>query len=75
MTLYRADFLRSIGRPDVARRIETPENRAPITMEQKVAAVELEVELAVNADARRVWKAVARTLRNTVRAKRNAAKR
>jgi hypothetical protein len=63
MRLQRGDFLRSIGRGNVAKRIETPRSRAPITIEQQIDAVELEVELAVNADARRVWKAVARTLR------------
>lgn len=67
MRLQRGEFLRSIGRDDVARQIETPRSRAPITMEQQIDAVELEVELAVNADVRRVWKAVLRTLRRFAR--------
>ena len=64
MRLQRGDYLRAIGRGDVAKQIETPRNRAPITIEQQIEAVELEVELAVNADARRVWKAVLKTLRH-----------
>jgi hypothetical protein len=73
MKLQRAEFLRSIGRRDVARRIETPRNREPVTIEQQIAAVDLEVELAVDADFRRLWKAVAKTLRAAARAARNDA--
>jgi hypothetical protein len=59
MRLPRAEFLRSIGRRDVARRIETPRNCEPVTIEQQIATVDLEVELAADADQRRVWRAVA----------------
>jgi len=73
MKLRRAEFLRSIGRRDVARRIETPRNREPVMIEQQFAAVDLEVELAADADQRRVWRAVAKTLRAAARAARNDA--
>ena len=73
MKLKRAEFLRSIGRRDVARRIETPRSRAPISIEQQIAAVDLEIELAADADQRRVWRAVAKTLRAAARAARNDA--
>jgi hypothetical protein len=66
--LQRGDFLRSVGRPDVARRIETPTNPTPVTIQQQIDAVDLEVELAMNADLRRLWKAVAKTLRAAARA-------
>ena len=67
MRLQRGEFLRSIGRRDVAKRIETPTKKSIVTIEQQIDAVELEVELAVNADARRIWKAVAKTLRSAAR--------
>ncbi len=67
MKLQRAEFLRSIGRPDVARRIETPRSRALVTIEQQIAAVALEIELAADAGQRRIWRAVAKTLRGVVR--------
>ena len=73
MKLKRAEFLRSIGRRDVARRIETPQNREPVTLDQQIAAVTLEIELAADADQRRVWRAVAKTLRAAARAARNDA--
>jgi hypothetical protein len=66
--LKRGDFLSSVGRSDVARRIETPTNQAPVTIEQQIATVDLEVELAMNADLRRLWRAVAKTLRSAARA-------
>jgi hypothetical protein len=71
--LQRAEFLRSIGRRDVARRIETPRNREPVTIEQQIAAVALEIELAADADQRRIWRAVAKTLRGVARAARDGA--
>jgi len=67
MKLQRAEFLRSIGRREVARRIETPRNRQPVTIEQQIAAVDLEIELAADADQRRIWRAVAKTLRGVAR--------
>jgi hypothetical protein len=67
MKLQRAEFLRSIGRRDIARRIETPRSPAPISLEQQIAAVELEIDLAADADQRRVWRAVAKTLRSIAR--------
>ena len=73
MKLKRAEFLRSIGRRDVARRIETPRNREPVTIEQQIAAVALEIELAADTDQQRVWRAVAKTLRTTARAARDDA--
>ena len=73
MRLQRGDSLRSIGRGDVARQIETPRNRAPITIEQQIAAVDLEVELTADADQQRVWRAVAKTLRAAARAARDDA--
>ena len=63
MKYERAEFFRSIGRPDVAKRIETPRNRGPVTIEQQIDFVDLEVELAADADQRRIWRAVAKTLR------------
>ena len=74
MRLQRGDLLRSIGCNDVARRIETPTKKAPVTIEQQIDAVELEVELAVNADAKQVWKAVAKTLQAAARASRRVAR-
>ena len=68
--LRRGDFLRAVGRPDLARRIETPTSQAPVTIEQQLDAIELEVELAANADERRVWTAVARTLQAAARGRR-----
>ena len=73
MKLQRAEFLRSIGRRDVARRIETPRNREPVTIEQQIAAVDLDIELAADADQRRIWRAVAKTLRAAARAARDDA--
>ena len=67
MRLQRGDYLRAIGRGDVAKQIETPRNRAQISLEQQIDTVELEVELSVNADARRVWNAVLKTLRSAGR--------
>lgn len=70
MRLKRGDYLRGLGRLVVAGRIETPTSQAPVTLEQQLDAVALEVELAMNADARRVWTAVARTLRAVARDRR-----
>ena len=67
MKLQRAEFLRSIGRPVVAKRIETPRSLALVTLEQQIAAVALEIELAADADQRRIWRAVAKTLRGVAR--------
>jgi len=72
--LQRAEVLRSIGRRDVAKRIETPRSRALVTIEQQIAAVDLEIELAADADQRRLWRAVAKTLRGVARATPGAAK-
>jgi len=73
MKLQRTEFLRSVGRPDVAKRIEAPQNRGPVTLRQQIAAVALEIELAADADQRRVWRAVAKTLRAAAWAARNDA--
>jgi hypothetical protein len=67
MNLQRAEFLRSIGRRDIARGIETPRSPAPISLEQQIAAVDLEIELAADANQRRIWRAVAKTLRGVAR--------
>ena len=67
MKLQRAEFLRSIGRADVANRIETPGRREPVAIDQQISAVALEIELAADADQRRIWQAVAKTLRGVAR--------
>lgn len=65
--LFRAECLRAVGMHRLARKVETPTQRGPVALEEQIAAVDLEVELASSADQRRVWRAVAKTLRGGAR--------
>ena len=66
-SLFRAECLRAVGMHRLARKVETPTQRGPVALEEQIAAVDLEVELASSADQRRVWRAVAKTLRGGAR--------